>query len=48
MSIQRSQSIFERAKALIPGGVVHEQKALEDGTRFVSCKRSTGTELVGT
>lgn len=33
--------------ALIPGGVVHEQKALEDGTRFVSCKRSTGTELTG-
>lgn len=32
--------------ALIPGDMEHEQTALDDNTRFVSCKRSTGTELI--
>ena len=30
--------------ALIPGDAVHEQVALEDGTRFVSFKSATGTQ----
>ena len=33
--------------AVIPSNQVHEQQALEDGTRFVSCKTATGTQLVG-
>ncbi len=30
--------------ALIPGDQEHEQMALEDGTRFVSFKKSVGTQ----
>ena len=33
--------------ALILGDQEHEQMALEEGTRFVSFKRSTGTQPIG-
>lgn len=33
--------------ALIPGDQEHEQMALEDGTRFVSFKKSVGTQPEG-
>jgi quercetin dioxygenase-like cupin family protein len=33
--------------ALILGDQEHEQKALEDGTRFISFKRATGTQPEG-
>ena len=33
--------------ALILGDQEHEQMALEEGTRFISFKRSTGTQPVG-